>query len=174
MKKNVFGRKFKRDKNERKALFKSLMSALVMNERIQTSEAKAKAIRPEIEKLVTKAKKGGNAAKLVIEKSLTREAFERIIKEIAPRFEKRQGGYTRLIKLGERFGDNSPVVVMEWTEVATAIIPVEVTEKAVKPKKTEKLEKTIDKSDKKVKDAGKLSRVKKSSSAKPSKTKKSK
>ncbi len=64
MRKNVFGRKLKRDKNERKALFKSLMSALVLNERIKTSEAKAKAIRPEIEKLVTKAKKGGNAAKI--------------------------------------------------------------------------------------------------------------
>jgi len=175
MKKNVFGRKFKRDKNERKALFKSLMSALVMSERIQTSEAKAKAIRPEIEKLVTKAKKGGNAAKLVIEKSLTREAFEKIIKEIAPRFDKRQGGYTRLIKLGERFGDNSPVVVMEWTEVATAIVPVEVKDKkTAKPKKTEKQEKAVKQSDKTVKDAGKLGKVKKSSSAKPSKTRKSK
>jgi large subunit ribosomal protein L17 len=174
MKKNVYGRKFKRDKNERKALFKSLMSALVMHERIQISEAKAKAIKPEIEKLVTKAKQGGNAAKLVIEKNLTRDAFERIIKEIAPRFDKRQGGYTRLIKLGERFGDNSPVVVMEWTEVAQAIVPVEVTEKAVKTKKTEKVEKTIKKSDSKVKDVGKLTTVKKSSSAKSSKARKSK
>ena len=145
MKKNVFGRKFKRDKNERKALFKSLMSAFVLNERIQTSEAKAKAIRPEIEKLVTKAKKGGNAAKLVIEKSLTKDAFEKLIKEVAPRFDKRQGGYTRLIKLGERFGDNSPVVVMEWTEIAQAIVPVSGVVEA-KPKKTEKVEKTVKKS----------------------------
>jgi large subunit ribosomal protein L17 len=171
MKKNVFGRKFKRDKNERKALFKSLMSALVMSERIQTTEAKAKAIRPEMEKLVTKAKQGGNAAKLVIEKSLTRDAFLKIIKEIAPRFDKRQGGYTRLIKLGERFGDDAPVVVMEWTEMAQAIVPVEA---AAKPKKTEKPEKAVKKSDKAVKDIGKLSKVKKSSSAKPSKVKKSK
>jgi large subunit ribosomal protein L17 len=126
MKKNVFGRKFKRDKNERKALFKSLMSALVMNERIQLSEAKAKAIRPEIEKLITKAKKGGNAAKLVIEKSVTKAAFDKLVKELGPRFEKRMGGYTRLIKIGERFGDNSPVVVMEFTEVAQAIVPVQV------------------------------------------------
>jgi large subunit ribosomal protein L17 len=136
MKKSVYGRKLKRDKNERKALFKSLMSALVMNDRIQTSEAKAKAIRPEIEKLVTKAKQGGNAAKLVIEKSLTRNAFERMVKEIGPRFEKRMGGYTRLIKIGERFGDNSPVVVMEWTEVAEAIVPI-VAEKVTKKKNVE-------------------------------------
>jgi large subunit ribosomal protein L17 len=163
MKKNVFGRKFKRDKNERKALFKSLMSALVMNERIQISEAKAKAIRPEIEKLVTKAKKGGNAAKLVIEKSLTRDAFEKIIKEIAPRFDKRQGGYTRLMKLGERFGDNSPVVVMEWTETKTE--NVELKTENLKEKKPVKKE---------VKPAGKLSTAKKSSSAKSRKAGKSK
>jgi len=131
MRKNVFGRKLKRDKNERKALFKSLMSALVLNERIQLSEAKAKAIRPEIEKLITKAKKGGNAARLVIEKSLSKDAFDKLVKEVAPRFAKRQGGYTRLIKLGERFGDNSPVVIMEWTEVAQAIVPVQ-TEKVKK------------------------------------------
>ncbi len=116
MKKNVFGRKLKRDKNERKALFKSLMSALVLNERIQTSEAKAKAIRPEIERLVTKAKKGGNAAKLVIEKSLSKAAFDKLVNQIGPRFAKRVGGYTRIIKIGERFGDNSPLVLIEWTE----------------------------------------------------------
>jgi len=138
MRKNVFGRKFKRDKNERKALFKSLMSALVISERIQTTEAKAKAIRPEIEKLVTKAKQGGNAAKLVIEKSLTHDAFEKIIKEIAPRFDKRHGGYTRIIKLGERFGDDAPVVVMEWTEIAQAIVPVEKAEKPVKKEAAKK------------------------------------
>lgn len=132
MRKNVFGRKLKRDKNERKALFKSLMSALILNERIKTSEAKAKAIRPEIEKLVTKAKKGGNAARLVIEKSLTKDAFDKLIKEVGPRFAKRQGGYVRLIKLGERFGDDSPVVVMEWTEVAQAIVPVQVEKTARK------------------------------------------
>lgn len=149
------------------------MSALVLNERIKTSEAKAKAIRPEIEKLVTKAKKGGNAAKLVIEKSLTRDAFEKIIKEIAPRFNKRQGGYVRLIKLGERFGDDAPMVVMEWTEVATAIVPVQSSTEA-KAKKAEKAEKPVKKAVKEVKPAGKLSTVKKSSSAKSRKAGKSK
>jgi large subunit ribosomal protein L17 len=121
MRKNVFGRKFKRDKNERKALFKSLMSALVLAERIETTEAKAKAIRPEIEKLVTKAKKGSNAAKMVLEQSLTKRAVEKMLASVAPRFTDRQGGYTRLIKLGRRFGDDAPVVVMEWTETESQI-----------------------------------------------------
>jgi large subunit ribosomal protein L17 len=67
--------------------------------------------------LVTKAKKGGNSAKIVLEKSLTPEAFEKIIKEIAPSFGNRQGGYTRLIKVGKRLGDNTSMVLIEWTEV---------------------------------------------------------
>ena len=88
------GRKLSRDKNERKALFTSLMSALVMKERINTTEAKAKAIRADVEKLVTKAKEGRNAAKLVLKKSLSQEAFDKILKGIAPRFANKQGGYT--------------------------------------------------------------------------------
>ncbi len=136
MKKKVFGRKFKRDKNERTALFKGLMSALVLNERIKTTEEKAKAIRPQIEKLITKAKNGENSARIVLEKNLNKEAFNKIIKEIAPRFTKRQGGYTRIIKLGERLGDDAKVVIMEWTESAI-IVPVQ--EKAKpKVKKAEK------------------------------------
>src|SRR5476651_1896210 len=106
MKKNVYGRKLGRDKNERQALFKSLMSALVLNETIQTSEAKAKAIKPEMEKLVTKARINEVAARKVVEKSLSKDAFEKMIKEIGPRFAKRNGGYTRLIKIGKRFGDD--------------------------------------------------------------------
>ncbi|MCL5970629.1 MAG: 50S ribosomal protein L17 [Patescibacteria group bacterium] len=144
MKKNVFGRKLKRDKNERKALFKSLMSSLVLSERIKTTEAKAKAIKPEIEKLVTKAKKNEESAKKVLEKSLSKPAFDKMLKDIAPRFSQRQGGYTRLIKLGKRFGDDAPLVVMEWTEEAKIV--------EVQPPKTkeEKTTKTVKKTVKKV------------------------
>lgn len=135
MKKHIFGKKLGRDKDERKALFKSLMSSLVLSDKIQTTEAKAKAIRPEIEKLVTKAKKGTNSAKRVLEKSLTADAFEKIIKEIAPSFENKQGGYTRLIKLGKRLGDNTSVVIIEWTEVIKRT-PISIEEKPSKQVKT--------------------------------------
>jgi large subunit ribosomal protein L17 len=147
MKKNVYGRKLSRDKNERKALFTSLMSALVMKERIVTTEAKAKAIRADVEKLVTKAKQGGNAAKLVLQQSLSKDAFEKMLNDVAPRFSKKQGGYVRLIKAGKRFGDDAPVVVMEWTEVASAIIPVQAEKKvkAVKPVKKAPVKKTTKK-----------------------------
>src|ERR1035437_4356418 len=134
MKKNVFGRKLSRDKNERHALFISLMSALVMEERIITTEAKAKAIRADVEKLITKAKDGSNAAKLVLKKSLSQSAFDKILKEIGPRFASKQGGYVRLIKSGKRFGDDAPTVVMEWTEQASAIVPVAAEKKVKKVK----------------------------------------
>jgi large subunit ribosomal protein L17 len=145
MKKNVFGRKLSRDKNERHALFISLMSALVMKERIITTEAKAKAIRADVEKLVTKAKDGSNAAKLVLKKSLSQEAFDKILGDVAPRFSKKQGGYVRLIKAGKRFGDDAPVVVMEWTEVSQAIVPVKAEKKVkkVKPVKVQKPAKKV-------------------------------
>jgi len=148
MKKNVFGRKLKRDRNERKALFKSLMSSLILHEKIETTEAKAKAIKSEIERLVTKAKMGGNAAELVLEKSLSRPAFEKILKEIGPRFSKRQGGYTRLIKLGNRFGDDAPVVILEWVEKASAIavLPEVKASKAKSATKKEPVKKSSKKS----------------------------
>ena len=112
----------------------SLMSALVMEERIVTTSAKAKAIRADVEKLITKAKDGSNAAKLVLKKSLSQRAFDKILKEIAPRFDKKQGGYVRLVKAGKRFGDDAPVVVMEWTEKAQAIVPVAAEKKVKKVK----------------------------------------
>src|ERR1035437_4312381 len=155
MKKNVYGRKLSRDKNERRALFMSLMSALVMEERIVTTSAKAKAIRADVEKLITKAKDGSNAAKLVLKKSLSQKAYDKILKEIAPRFDKKQGGYVRLIKAGRRFGDDAPTVVMEWTEAKTENVELKA-EKKVKKAKPAKEVKPVKKAAPK-KQAGKLS-----------------
>ncbi len=73
MRKLVFGRRFKRDTNQRKALFKSLIHGLVINGRIQTTEAKAKAVKGEVEKLITKAKKRGESAKDSLLKYINQE-----------------------------------------------------------------------------------------------------
>lgn len=124
MKKNVFGRKFGRDKNERTALFKSLMSSLVMHERITISESKAKAIRPQIERLVTKAKIGENSSLRVLEQSLSRPAFDKMVSDIGPRFSKRPGGYTRIVRLGKRFGDDAPEVLIEWVQASEIVTVV--------------------------------------------------
>ncbi len=116
MRKNVFGRQLKRDKNERQALFKNLMSALVMEEKIQTTEEKAKSIHGHIEKLVTKARKGGTNIVSILQKDLTPPAAKKIVSDIAVRFVSRPGGYVRLIRLGERLSDKASMVLMEWVE----------------------------------------------------------
>src|SRR3990167_5247137 len=119
MKKNIFGRKFKRDIKERKALFKSLMSSLVLKERIKTTEAKAKAIKGDVDKLITTVKKNEDFARRFLAKSLSPEALEKLIGKVVPRFKERPGGYTRIIKLPKRASDHTPMVIMEWVEKET-------------------------------------------------------
>jgi large subunit ribosomal protein L17 len=131
MKKNVFGRQFKRDANERKALFKNLLTSLVMEERIQTTEAKAKAIKAAADKLVTRAKKGGATAERFLAPKVNSNAVTKLINDIAPRFTTRQGGYTRIFKVKNRIADNAPQVLMEWTVIPE---PVKVEPKAKKSK----------------------------------------
>lgn len=133
MKKRIFGRKLKRDANERKALFKGLMSSLVLNEKIETTEAKGKAIKGEIDKLVTKAKKENVLARRLLSPKLSPEALEKMIRDIAPRFSRRQGGYTRTVRLGKRFGDDASMVLIEWTEEAEIPVATE----GPKPQKKE-------------------------------------
>ncbi len=136
MKKNVFGRQFKRDANERKALFKNLLTSLVLEERIITSEAKAKSIRAAADKLVTKAKKGGEIALRALAPDVRHVAAAKLIEQIAPRFADRQGGYTRIIKVGRRVADNSPEVIMEWVVKGEKTVAKLVKEKKVnKPAK---------------------------------------
>ena len=115
MRKNVFGRQFSRDANERKSLFKSLLSSLILEESIKTTLEKAKAIKGDVDKIVNKAKKGDERLKIqLLQKSLDKDAMNKVIKDIAPRFRDRSSGYTRIIKLGKRFSDNAAMVVMEW------------------------------------------------------------
>lgn len=121
MKKNVFGRKFNRDTNERKALFKNLISSLVLDERIKTTEPKAKAIKADVDKVITKVKKNGELARRLLAGILSPQALEKLVNDVAPRFKERNGGYTRIIRVGRRFGDNAMEVVMEFTEKPKAL-----------------------------------------------------
>lgn len=122
MKKNVFGRRFKRDKDGRRALFKSLVSALVLKEKIKTTEAKAKAIKGDAEKIITKAKKNKDLAKRTLGGMLNSEALNKVITDLAPRFADRNGGYTRIIRVGRRFGDDAMEVILEWTEGPKSVV----------------------------------------------------
>lgn len=159
MKKKIFGKKLKRDTNERKGLFKSLMSELVLREQIKTTSLKAKAIRSEIERLVTKLKKSDIAKSKLFQGSLSYEVFTKLRDNIAPRFVNRNGGYTRVIKMAPRVRDNAEMVILEWTEKSKAL---EVKSENVKLKEVNEI------SDKKVK-IKKLKEVKEKENSKKQK-----
>lgn len=114
MRKNVFGRKFKRDRNARKALFRSLITSLILKERIKTTEQKAKAIKGDIDKLITSVKKNGNT-KGLLSGHVFPQALSKLTNDIVPRFTGRSGGYTRILRIGKRFGDDASMVLMEWS-----------------------------------------------------------
>ena len=116
MRHKVFGKKLGRDIKERKALFRNLSKALIRHGKIKTTLAKAQSVRGDIERLVTKAKKGSNRSVAAIESYLNHKEFTaRLIKDIAPRFQKTTGGFTRITRTGTRSGDNAQQVILEWS-----------------------------------------------------------
>ena len=116
MRHNVFGKQLSRDTGQRQALLKGLAGALIRSEAIETTEAKAKAAQSLIDNLIAKAIKGKLSDIRQIEAVIADKALiQKLVSEIAPRFKGRPGGFTRLIKLGTRTGDNAPMVRMEFT-----------------------------------------------------------
>lgn len=109
-------RKFGRDKNQRKALLSSLALNLIVRGKIKTTEPKAKELRPFIEKLVTKAKKGDAATRRVIISKLSNRSKEvkKLFEVIAPKYIDKKGGYTRVLKLGVRKADGAPMAIIEF------------------------------------------------------------
>ena len=112
------GRKLNRTASHRKALMMNLASSLVLHKRIKTTDAKAKELRGYIERLVTYAKKDSVHGRRLIQQKLPGSRGKKIanvlIHEIAPEFKDRNGGYTRIIKLGNRKNDNAPVSLIEF------------------------------------------------------------
>ena len=108
-------RKFGRNKNQRTALMKGLALSLITHERLETTEAKAKELRPKIEKLITKAKLGTLASKKLVASRLYERITEtdKLIRTIAVRYKSRSGGYTRITKLPQRLGDGSKMALIE-------------------------------------------------------------
>ncbi len=117
MRHQVAGRQLGRDKSARKALFRSLITELFRLERIETTEAKAKAVRGDAEKLITLAKRGDvHARRLAAETILDPKVTKKLFETLGPRYTDRAGGYTRLFKVGPRFGDAAPIVIMELVD----------------------------------------------------------
>jgi large subunit ribosomal protein L17 len=129
----VAGRKLGRNTSQRNALWRGLITDLLRHDRISTTDAKARSVRGDAEHLISVAKRsmaaGGNpvyarrlAARVITDPDVTKRLFD----EVAPRFSDRPGGYTRIVKVGQRVGDGAEMVILELVERA---------EKPVEPKK---------------------------------------
>lgn len=134
------GRKLGTDASHTKAMKRSLVKSLFLNDRIKTIESRAKEIRPDVDKIVTWAKKGDlHSRRLAIaalgnDKELVREIFEKVEQGM---FADRQGGYTRIMKLGPRKGDNAPMVIMELVTEPVQKKTAEAPAEKAEPKKAE-------------------------------------
>jgi large subunit ribosomal protein L17 len=107
-------RKFGRERKLRRSFIRSLLNNLVRAGKITTTEARAKEIRPLIEKMITTAKKDNVSNRRRIAKTLLPKQVKKIFSDIAPRYTERKGGYTRIVKLGRRkSGDTSPMAIIE-------------------------------------------------------------
>ncbi|GLC89938.1 50S ribosomal protein L17 [Lysinibacillus piscis] len=121
-------RKLGRTSSQRKAMLRDLATDLIINERIETTEARAKEVRKAVEKMITLGKRGDLHARRQAAAFIRRElvtttdaegnestsfALQKLFDDVAPRYTERQGGYTRILKVGPRRGDGAPVVVIE-------------------------------------------------------------
>jgi len=142
------GRKFGRTSAHRKALFRNLVGALIERERISTTLAKAKELRGKVERTITLGKKGTlHARRQAFKLAPQKEAVQKVFGALADRYAKRPGGYTRIIKIGPRRGDNAPMAFIELVDrEGEAPAPKEEAQKKTakkketKPKATEKKE----------------------------------
>lgn len=121
-------RKLGRTSSQRKAMLRDLATDLIVHERIQTTEARAKDLRSVVEKMITLGKRGDLHARRQVAQFIRRElvtmtddegteteiyAIQKLFDNVAPRYAERQGGYTRIMKMGPRRGDGAPIVVIE-------------------------------------------------------------
>lgn len=127
MRKRVYGRRLSRDTNERKALFRSMATSLITYGKIDTTEAKAKAVRPWVEKLVTRSKVDSlHSRRRLLGEIPSPTIVEKLLSTLGPLFATRPGGYTRIIKLGPRMGDSAPMVRLEFVEEVKKAVSVKV------------------------------------------------
>ncbi len=124
MRHHIAGKRLGRSKDERTALRRILIAQLIEHERIETTQAKALAVRGQAERLITMAKRGikeGDASmvharRLAASRLSNPKAVTKLFDDIAPRYADRLGGYTRIVKLGPRLGDNAEMVLIEFIE----------------------------------------------------------
>lgn len=112
----VYGRNLGRDANAKKALIRGLIAALIQREKIETTEAKAKAVKGEIDKVVMLAKKETNSSFHKLREFFGNDNIVKMLISMRERFGKRNSGFTRMFKTSIRKGDNAQLVVIEWSD----------------------------------------------------------
>lgn len=138
MRHKVAGKKLNRTKNQRTALFRGLANSLILHEKIETTSAKAKVVKPLVEKLITRAKINTiHNRRLLIKELASENTARKMLEVIGPKFKNRPGGYTKIVKLGSRSGDQAPMVNLMFVEEVSLVVP----EKIEEPKNEEKIDK---------------------------------
>jgi len=136
-------KKLNRTSEHRKALLKNMLNSLVKYEQIKTTLPKAKFLKPQADKLITLGKKGSlQTTKLLVSKLQDIRSANKVKKTLSKRYEKRNGGYTRIIKAGFRYGDNAPMAIIEFVDR-------DIEAKRVDKKKKDSIKDTVKKEDKK-------------------------
>ena len=131
-------KKLNRTSEHRKALIKNMLNSLIKYEQITTTLPKAKVLKPQAEKIITLGKKENlQNTKRLISKLQSAQSASKVIKTLSKRYEKRKGGYTRIIKAGFRYGDNAPMAVLEFVDRDVKAKKVDVKKKETSSEKKE-------------------------------------
>ena len=142
MRHGLANKKLNRTSEHRKALLKNMLNSLIKYEQIKTTLPKAKFLKPQADKIITLGKKNNlQTSKLLVSKLQDEKSANKVKKTLSKRYEKRKGGYTRIIKAGFRYGDNAPLAIIEFVDR-------DVTAKRIDKKKKE-TPKEIEKKDEK-------------------------
>ena len=150
MNKKVFGRKLSRSRPAREALFATLIKSMILNGKMETTMAKAKAIQGDLEHVITLAKKAdlSSRRRALAYLDNQRKTTDILFTQVGPFFKTRTSGFTRITSLPARRGDNAKMARIEWTEkveISNKKLEVGKKEKKVRPVKTKKIEKKLDK-----------------------------
>lgn len=146
MRHSVFGRQLSRNKNERRRLFQGLARELIRRGAVRTTLAKAKAVQPLIEKLVTSAKRGSAGAIIAVKRVLSDKDTEKfLLADAGTRFAARTSGFTRMVKLGPRTGDAAEEVMLQFVDERVVVEVVKSPEKTTKAKDPVKKKEPVEK-----------------------------
>ena len=144
MRHGLSNKKLNRTSEHRKALLKNMLNSLIKYEQIKTTLPKAKFLKPQADKMITLGKKDTlQTTKILVSKLQDTNSAKKVKKTLSKRYEKRKGGYTRIIKAGFRYGDNAPMAIIEFVDR-------DVEAKRVNKKKKDPVKETDKKEEKKV------------------------